>query len=105
MTDNEMRVGLLLAAQRALLGQVPPTLRTVSVGVRDSVIYFRAVFEPAANEDDRGLLSDVATMILADFADAQMDEEYLVIAPPTRPPHLKWLVFQRWEPQSEDGGS
>jgi hypothetical protein len=101
--DNQTGIDLRLSAQRALWGHVPPSLRAVSLEMRDTTIFFRAVFEPGAPDDDRELLSVAGTEIIADFsAPTTLEEEFLFVAPPTIPPHLRYLVFLRSEPVSDD---
>jgi hypothetical protein len=101
---DQYGVDLRLSAQRALWGQVPRSLRAVSLEMRGTCIYFRAVFEPSASEEDRELLACAATEVVADFpAPVTIKEEFLDIAPPEKPPNLQFLVFLRWEPAIEDG--
>jgi hypothetical protein len=96
--DEDYRQKLCLCAQRALWGNVPPTLRAVSIEQRGNTIYFRAVFETDAPEDDVELLSIAATEIIADFsAPTTIHEEWVRLDPPTKPEHLKHLVFLRAE--------
>ena len=92
-------IELRLSAQRALWGNVPFSLRAVSVEERGTTIHFRAVFSPGATEDDRELLSVAASEIIADFpAPFMIEEEFMEIAPPGEPAHLQYLIFLRAEP-------
>ncbi|MFT3786534.1 MAG: hypothetical protein QM770_10255 [Tepidisphaeraceae bacterium] len=96
--DEQFAAALRLSARRALLGQVPSSLRAVSLEMRDTVIHFRAVFEPGTSEADREFLSVAATEIVADFtAPVTIQEEYIELAPPAEPLHLRHLVFSRSE--------
>jgi hypothetical protein len=98
--DDQLGLDLRLSAQRALWGHVPPSLRAVSLEMRGTTILFRAVFEPGATDADRELLSVAATEIIADFEDPTMiEEEFLDVAPPEKPPRLRFLVFLRAETQ------
>jgi hypothetical protein len=74
--------------------------------MRDATIVFRAVFEPGASGADRELLSVAATEVIADFsAPMTVEEDFLDLAPPEKPPHLRCLVFLRSErPSGVDGG-
>jgi|SRR5437870_3133686 len=103
--DDDLDARLRLSAQRALWGHVPPSLRAVSLEIRGSVIVFRAVFEPAATKDDRNLLSIAATEVIADFpGPATIEEEFLEVALPTKPSHLRNLVFLRAEAHDANAG-
>jgi hypothetical protein len=104
--DDQLGVDLRLSAQRALWGHVPASLRAVSLEMRGTAILFRAVFEPGAKDADRELLSIAAAEVVADFgAPTTIDEEFLDLAPPSMPPHLRYLVFLRAElPSHEDAG-
>ncbi len=74
----ELRARLLLSIQRALLGEVPPTLRGVTVGWQDYVIQLRFYLDGPISEEDRGSMSCVATEVIADFpAPWMIDEEIL----------------------------
>jgi len=66
---KNISVELRLSAQRALLGNIPPTLRVVSLEVRRTVIHFRAVFTSAATNEHRESLSVAATEVIADFSE------------------------------------
>src|SRR5215204_5532189 len=97
--DDQLGVDLRLSAQRALWGHVPSSLRAVSLEMRGTAILFRAVFEPGASEADRELLSVAATELIADFpAPTTIEEEFLDVALPEKPPRLRYLVFLRSEP-------
>jgi hypothetical protein len=101
--DGELEVRLRLSAQKALWQLVPPTLRAVSVDSVGSEIVFRAVFEPGAPEADRDLLEMAATEVIAQFSSpATLREEHLEVPPPTKPPHLRYVVFERAEKTSEN---
>jgi hypothetical protein len=103
--DDQTGVQLRLSAQRALWGHVPPSLRAVSLEMRDTTIVFRAVFEPGAPDAERELLSFAAAEVIADFsAPTTIEEELLEVASPTRPPQLRHLDFLRWEPLADDDG-
>jgi hypothetical protein len=67
--QTELATTLRLSVQRALLGSVPATLRAVSVAVSDRCIHFRCCFDGPASDDDKELLSQAATEIIADFSE------------------------------------
>lgn len=92
-------ISLRLSAQRALWGNVPASLRAVSVEYRAFTIHCRFVFDTTVADQDRELLSDAATEIIADFpAPYMIDVEFLVLPPPQQMVHLQHLVFLRAEP-------
>lgn len=96
-----LRVNLLLSAQRALLGQIPPSLRAVSVDVDSRKVYFRCVFDGEPEEDEWELLSCAASKIIADFSDPfVIVEEYWRTPRPERMEHLRHLVYLRHEVES-----
>ena len=85
--DDKIGVDLRLSAQRALWGHVPQSLRAVSLEMRDTTIFFRAVSEPGATDAERELLSCAATEVIADFsAPTTIEEEFLDVAPPDEAP-------------------
>jgi hypothetical protein len=95
---DEFGVDLRLSGQRALWGNVPASLRAVSVQVDGNCIRFRAVFDVGATEDDKELLSCAATEIIADFSPPMtIDEEYIEVAVPGEMEHLRYLLFERAE--------
>jgi len=98
--SNDVQRGteLCMSAQRALWGNVPPTLRAVSIERRGDTIHFRAVFTSDATDDDVELLSIAAAEVIADFpAPTTIHEEWIRLDPPTKPENLRYLVFLRAE--------
>jgi|GEM_PF-1651726 len=98
--SNDLQRGteLRLSAQRALFGNVPTTLRAVSIEWRGDIIHFRAVFASDATDDDVELLSIAASEVIADFsAPTTLHEEWLRLDPPAKPENLRHLVFLRAE--------
>lgn len=96
--DKNLDVRIRLSAQRALLGQVTPSLRAVSVDVGERKVYFRCIFDGNPTEYVRELLSVAATEIIADFQEPYMiEEEYLSIEEPNEMKHLKHLIYLRHE--------
>jgi hypothetical protein len=95
-TDTYIR----MSAQGALLGQIPASLRAVSVDADKSntKVFLRCIFDGAPTKDDWGLLSVAATAIIADFsAPFTIEEEYLETKYPNEMNHLKHLVYLRHE--------
>lgn len=102
MKSNEMNrslnVRVRLSAQSALLGQVPPSPRSVSVDIDERHVYFRCIFDSNPTKYDCELISVAATEIIADFqAQYVIKEEYLFIEEPNKMNHLKYLIYLRHE--------
>ena len=89
---------LRLSGQRALLANVPPSLRAASAVLDGNCIVFRAIFDRGASPQDKELLSIAATDIVADFPrDFSLKEEFTEIAAPERMDHLEYVLFLRGE--------
>jgi hypothetical protein len=87
-----------LSAQRALLGNVPSSLRSASLDVDGSTISFRCYFDKGASEEDYELLRCAGTEVIADYPSGRTIEEQLILLPwPGEMSHLKHLVFLRYE--------
>jgi hypothetical protein len=98
VSEYQLEVNLRVAAQIALLGAVPPMLRSVSCELRGKTIHFLAVFEPGASDDDRELLSVAATEVLASFDSSHgIDEQFVDVPVSERPPRLEHVMFERAE--------
>ncbi len=98
--DERLDVHIRLSVQRALWGQVPPSLRAVSVDIDEKRVYFRCIFDGEPTEYDWELMSVAATEIIADFrAPYTIEEEYLSIKVPNTMNHLKYLAYLRHEKQ------
>ena len=95
-TSNLERQTLLLGAQRALLGQVPASLRAVSVALEGTVVRFRAEMDETATEDERELLAEAGTELLAEFPSPYtIDEEIVSFGAGSAAGRLEHLVFLR----------
>jgi hypothetical protein len=99
--ENELATTLRLSAQRALLGCVPQTLRSVSVAAAGHCISFRCYFDGPTTDHDKELLSEAATEIIADFSEPwTISEEYLELSFPEPMSHLEHVIYCRHEPTS-----
>jgi hypothetical protein len=67
MSESELHQPVLLSAQRALLGEVPPALRGVALGWDDKRIYLRCYFDGPISEEDHESMERIATEMMADF--------------------------------------
>src|SRR6266581_7719163 len=101
MKKTEHDNSLLLSAQRALIGEVPPRLRSVSFDLSQDGEELRARFEFDGDptEDELECASVVMTNILADYSrNPRTFHEEVVAAPcPQKPQFLRLVVFYRNE--------
>ncbi|MGR2739664.1 hypothetical protein ACUY1T_14535 [Billgrantia sp. Q4P2] len=66
---------LALSIQRALLGEVPPTLRFLYAHIDNGTLHYRAVFTDDAIDDHLECASVALTEIIADLpSDIQLEE-------------------------------
>ena len=87
---------LLLAAQRALVGNITPNLRSFSVEKDGRTLRTLAVFAEDPTVDEIELMQCVGTEIIADFVDALITEDVVVsVARPTR--QLRHVAYERWD--------
>lgn len=73
MTDNQLRIHLLLSLQVALLGEITPNIRGITCGWKDYDITIHCYFQGEINDDDEEAMFCVETEVIADFT-----EEYKV---------------------------
>jgi hypothetical protein len=94
MVDTEIR----LSACRALLGNVPSSLRAFSAEVSGNVVKLRSIFDQNATKEHIELLSIVGAEIIADYPSGQLLEEEFLELPSSEPmEHLSELIFHRYE--------
>lgn len=67
MTDADIRLNILIFAQRGLLFAVPPTLRAVTCGWSGTNVKVRSVFDGPISEDDEESARMVGTEVVAAF--------------------------------------
>jgi len=65
---DETHVRILLVAYNALVGEIPPNLRAVSIRHDDRTVALTAYFDGEPSEDDVEGMSVVETRIMAGFA-------------------------------------
>lgn len=91
-------IALRLSAQRALLGNVPPNLRSFSAEIRDETLAVQAVFDQEPSHQDKDLLSTISTEMIADCPSHFGLEEYFLVVPePEKITNLKHCLFERYE--------
>ena len=83
MTFNrEFRIDALLYMQRALWQMVTPELRGVAIKVGENLVHGRMIYEREPTEDERELVSEVETELIADF----LPQVEVVVVPDWAPP-------------------
>lgn len=97
--EIQFRRNLLLATQVALLGEISPAIRAVTVGWDASEIRLRAIVDGEPSEDDAESMECVGTEIIASFPEHELAVEVVrVDAPDSLEPHiLKAWVYSRKE--------
>lgn len=92
------RTLVLLSLQRALLGEVFPSLRAVTVEWSDSVVKFFAYVDGPLAEEDAESLSCVSAEVAADFwSGVAIEYEVIRADLPTRVEDARTRVFHRRE--------
>ncbi|MBL8028694.1 MAG: hypothetical protein JNL74_19880 [Fibrobacteres bacterium] len=79
---------LLLSAMRALLDNIPSTLRFCKITEEPNNIIFTCVFNENANEEDIELLRCAGTEIIANYNE-HLIEEIIIINNQTKPIDIK----------------
>ncbi len=96
--EDPYGIDLRLSAQRALLSNIPKTLRAASLEYRGTDIACRFIFDGEPTDYDRDLLSCAAAEIIADYNEPYtISEEYLAMPCPVEITHLHHIVFLRDE--------
>lgn len=99
VSDFPAQVRFRLSAQRALIGAVSPSWRSVSLSVDESRRKWaiRFIFTADATESDLESASCVVSEMIADEPDWSYSEEYRKCDPPEKTEPLTWLVYARCE--------
>lgn len=100
MTGTDMRrCEVLLSLQRALLGEVGPSLRAVTVNYAESSLHFEAFFDGAITDENREAMSLVETEVMADFPSTHtITHEVTRLDAPALIPKDRTWVYYRKEP-------
>jgi hypothetical protein len=96
MTRSEF----LLVAQRAILGEITPNVRSVSGALCESLVTVRYILDGEIAEEDRERLACTATEILAATEDPWMlEDQFLRVdqPDPLSSHELPLLVYRRHE--------
>lgn len=97
MQTIEIRNSIILSVQRALLGEVSPALRGVTVGWNDKSINILCYFDGFISKEDREAMSCVETEVMADFPDLQIDLDVIQCDVPQEMNLLDVWVYRRRE--------
>lgn len=96
--NDEHSINLRLSAQRAPLGYVPVSLRSVSVEYRGLAVVCRFIFDGEPTDYDRDLLSCASAEIISDYNELYtIIEEYLALPCTEEMSFLRHIVFERHE--------
>ena len=101
-TEGRLRSDAIIYLQRALLGMVTPELRGVTIRVDEDLVHARMVYEHEPTEDERELVSEVETEVIA----AYLPEVEVTVVPDAVPPPAwpqlepgeSWVYRRREEP-------
>ena len=104
-TRSVERAGVLLSLQRAMLGEVFPALRAVTVEWSDRMVKFFAYVDGPLADEDSESLSCMAAEVAADFwSGVDVDYEVVQVDFPNRIVDERIRVFRRREPLSAAPG-
>jgi len=86
---------LKLSIQRALLGQVTENLLGVTCRIANSKISIWSYFSDCARPQDKEAMSEVASEVIADFADSYLLEDRNIVDAQEPLVRLDFWVFVR----------
>ena len=96
---TDIRPMVLLSIQRALLGEVFPSLRGVSVGWNETGIRIVCYVDGPVSSADLERLSSVETEVMADFSENfRVNLEIVRCDAPSEMRALTAWAYRRWEP-------
>ncbi|HEU5218533.1 MAG TPA: hypothetical protein VFU23_07730 [Gemmatimonadales bacterium] len=96
------RFRVLAAIQKALLGEVTPNLRAVTVTYDDESIHFEAYFDGAIGQDERKSMSQVEAGLREQFPQAhRITHQVMRMDAPSAIPKDRIWVYYRKEPLAE----
>lgn len=97
--ENERRCEVLLSIQKALLGEIPPSLRAVTVSWNETDLKFFCYFDGPISEEDKESMSCVETELIADLPeDNNISYDVIRIDAPQRIEAEGVWVYARREP-------
>ena len=100
------RVALLMSVHRALWGEVPPRLRSVScqTDTASRIIHIRFIFDGTPDDADLECVWAVGAEVEGDFIDEwRVKEETQAVPWPEHMNHLSEMAFLRHERAADPG--
>ncbi len=92
------RAAVLLSLQAAMLGDVFPALRAITVEWSDTFVKFWAYVDGPLTEEDAESLSCISTEVIADFwEDVEIEYEAVRLDYPTKITNERLFVYHRRE--------
>lgn len=79
MNNIELRTTLFLAFRLALLGEITPNIRGITCGWNEQEVIIKFIFDGVFSEEEQENMDCVATEVIADVPDRNMDVEFLRI--------------------------
>ena len=86
---------LRLSVQRSLIGNVTANLAGLRASLTERTIVIDAYFFAAPSDEDQELISEVATVVVADFPDGYVVEEYLHLLSEIKVNQATWHFLRR----------
>lgn len=96
-SKTEIDNHIILSSVKALLGEIVPSLRSVSVELREKTILWQCLFDSNATEKDFELLSAASTEMIADFNNYNLKEIIKYVPFPEQLENLKNVIYLRHE--------
>lgn len=96
-TMTKVGADIRLSAQRALLGNIPGSLRAFSVEVSDGVVRLRSIFDGSATNEHVEMLSAAGTEIISDYPEHLLEEDFRHLPDSSPMEHLAHIIFLRHE--------
>lgn len=90
-------VSLLLATQRALLGEVVPSLRAIAVEWKDNTILIYFYNDGGISKELEHDYSSIAAEVVANYSDADVDEKIIRLDYPAKLPEHQYWAYRRKE--------
>ncbi len=95
--DKIERTDVLLSAQRAMWGEIFPSLRSITVEWSEDCIYVYGYLDGEPSDDDIESISCIATEIVADFRGIDIEFEVIRCDYPIPISDSRTIVYLRRE--------
>ena len=90
-------ISLILSGVRSLHGAIVPSLRSVSIELRNNQICWQCLYDETASDEELELLSAAAAEVIADFPDYTLEEIIKRVPRSLQMDHLRNLIYLRHE--------